>query len=926
MTSARAARPRRPTGLLRPFAAVLLALLATTARPQDDEPEAEPPPTTCRCALREACYHFLRAPVSAPDPCPCPKCVPGAEHPGDKAPEGWSQDCFLRKDLGCFLKRQAASWKLTCSVCTETKDCCKSANPARCPACQAGDAPSPWRKDAEKTLEERMAVERKLFDRGKPVIVIGRRFYVVTDVPSVRVMTPHAGARLLSGHEYAHVLVIRAEQALREFTAAFGSPRISRPIGIFLTERERDMEEVRETYFRNRNAPMIYSAYAGSSESAISEGFCLNGLCISVGRVGGSDTGIHQAVRHFLGNIFVTNWIVTSGELRTTPPWMFEGLGHWLGKRPENLKDEVYYLEGEVGPISGSGKAWDLDIARIAKRDGFRPIEEILAATSLGKLTYRDFQQCWGYFHVAMEDVPKKWAGLVSDLRRKTDVHQAFTKNLGWSADEFHRRFVDRLAGRRRTLEAGLQEGGPADATTIASERDPVKAAARIRAVGVPKDAATVQEILEACSREGDLVRETALLALRKTKDEAALLGGVTAALASGNPKVRASSARLVRTMRIAGARDAVRKLLGDPTWFVRAEAMLAAAAIRDFDAQRAMRESLGDGNPKLRIAACDALRTLGKDAHPHCVPLLVKCLDHADWQVRVAACEALGVVGDVEAVSALVTRMPNETARVFDAIRSALKALTGDDLGAKPEHWRSWWEREEARARERKGFPPPSKPAEADSRYAAEGRPTYHGVILWTARIGFVLDTSRSTNRLFTLPQDVADRILGGRTKSTVQEASAAEIGWTLRQLDDRTRFTMWAFGDDVLRWGSGLVPATASNADSAAGWAKAHTPAGETNFHGALKAALGIDEADPWSAALPSGPDTITFLTDGTPTSGEITDADVLAAWFAEVNRYPRVRTHTIAFGSLGVDEPLLQRMAASSGGEFRQVREMH
>ena len=32
----------------------------------------------------------------------------------------------------------------------------------------------------------------------------------------------------------------------------------------------------------------------------------------------------------------------------------------------------------------------------------------------------------------------------------------------------------------------------------------------------------------------------------------------------------------------------------------------------------------------------------------------------------------------------------------------------------------------------------------------------------------------------------------------------------------------------------------------------------------------ALGLDEADPWSAPLPSGPDTITFLTDRTPASG--------------------------------------------------------
>ena len=127
-----------------------------------------------------------------------------------------------------------------------------------------------------------------------------------------------------------------------------------------------------------------------------------------------------------------------------------------------------------------------------------------------------------------------------------------------------------------------------------------------------------------------------------------------------------------------------------------------------------------------------------------------------------------------------------------------------------------------------------------------------------------------------FEPPQDVADRLLGGRTQSTIQEVCAAEIAWTLRQFDERTRFAVWVFGDDVLRWGRGLVPATPSNADSAAGYVRGHTPAGETNFHGALAAALGLDEAGPDSASFAPGPDTITFLTDGTATSGELTDPE--------------------------------------------------
>ena len=70
-------------------------------------------------------------------------------------------------------------------------------------------------------------------------------------------------------------------------------------------------------------------------------------------------------------------------------------------------------------------------------------------------------------------------------------------------------------------------------------------------------------------------------------------------------------------------------------------------------------------------------------------------------------------------------------------------------------------------------------------------------------------------------------------------------------------------------------------------------------------------------------STPDTMTFLTDGLPTAGEITNSDVLLEWFTALNRYARVKTHVIAFGSRGVDIDLLRRMAEQNGGKFVHVR---
>ena len=102
------------------------------------------------------------------------------------------------------------------------------------------------------------------------------------------------------------------------------------------------------------------------------------------------------------------------------------------------------------------------------------------------------------------------------------------------------------------------------------------------------------------------------------------------------------------------------------------------------------------------------------------------------------------------------------------------------------------------------------------------------------------------------------------------------------------------------------------------------AQPPAGETNIHGALKAALGLHGQPTMDADLDPIPDTVYFLTDGSPTRGEITTADELLAWFSGLNRFAKVELHVIAMGNLGVDLPLLRRLADAGGGKFIHVPE--
>ena len=95
-------------------------------------------------------------------------------------------------------------------------------------------------------------------------------------------------------------------------------------------------------------------------------------------------------------------------------------------------------------------------------------------------------------------------------------------------------------------------------------------------------------------------------------------------------------------------------------------------------------------------------------------------------------------------------------------------------------------------------------------------------------------------------------------------------------------------------------------------------------TVHNGALKAALGLHGKPTMEADLDPIPDTVYFLTDGSPTRGEITTADELLSWFENLNRFAKVELHVIAMGNLGVDIQFLQRLAKVGGGEFIHVRE--
>jgi hypothetical protein len=241
---------------VRALLVLLLILLLTSLRSAALASAEEP---RCRCATSDACYHYLHSPVPAPrDACSCPRCTEKARHTGADVIAGWNPDCWTSKDLDCFLKRHAASWRLNCSACMAVTDCCKTPHPEWCPQC-GEDGKSPWKKDALNQINARLAVEKKRFNPRHAVAIVARHVYVVTDVPQAKVQCEN-GLRTLGTHEYAHLLAMRGEIAHREFSEKVGTPGTAVPVGVFVPGDERIAADVKAAYFRLARVPMIYSS------------------------------------------------------------------------------------------------------------------------------------------------------------------------------------------------------------------------------------------------------------------------------------------------------------------------------------------------------------------------------------------------------------------------------------------------------------------------------------------------------------------------------------------------------------------------------------------------------------------------------------------------------------------------------------------
>jgi hypothetical protein len=752
---------------------------------------------------------------------------------------------------------------------------------------------------------------------------------VVTDLHhEVKVPVEGGAPRLASGHEIAHLYAQRLENAWEDFCHYFG-PRVqlNKPTAVYLVRTNSREEQIQEKYFGGARTDAVRGA---SNDSRISGGLAANGFCACY-QEEGSDASMHAYCRHMVGHMLFSCWVKVAPFERECPVWASEGVAHFMEKLLPEHFDIAHYCANETTAPSGSPKDWDKKARGIAAR-GPDPIEVWFGRESLSRFTWEDRVRAWSVFDLALREDRDRFLKALTNIRNSSEEGPAFQDGFGFTPDTFQQRWIDRLLGKRPTLgEMKVEEdpeiAGARERARIRETQDPELLAGLVRGLHKITDLRVLEAVVGRLDHPSDLVRESILLVLRASDSLPVRDWLRTLGLQHKDSLGRAGVARVLGEQKDVAARGALELLLGDKHWLVRANAAQALARIGDKSSFPLLVKALAEKQEKAWIATADAVATFGersKDASVLTAPML----SHKDWQVRLTACRGLVKFGTEEALDALIDRYDLESGRIHKELKAAMVAVARDDLGANADTWRKWWAEQKARHGGKLPPEPPKSKNPADDRYAkpkpaTKDEPRYYGRRIFSKAVGFVLDTSGSMKSIINVVPDAVKRLGDVPATGTRAQIAQAALTEALKSMDPRTRFTLVFFASDVRPWKDGLVPAGA-NLDAAIGAVESATFDGETNIYGALKAALGLHERPTIDATLDPIPDTVYFLTDGSPTRGEITSTPELLSWFADLNRFAKVELHVIALGNLGVDLEFLRALADSGGGDFIHVPE--
>lgn len=261
--------------------------------------------------------------------------------------------------------------------------------------------------------------------------------------------------------------------------------------------------------------------------------------------------------------------------------------------------------------------------------------------------------------------------------------------------------------------------------------------------------------------------------------------------------------------------------------------------------------------------------------------------LDHATWQVRLAAVRSLRA--SKGSIGTIVGRLPEADARWRNEAGRTLKELTGREMPL--DAWPDWWRAnaEDFRAGRVNAAKAPEGP----------GRTTFYDVPLASTRVCFVIDRSGSMRE-------------GGRFQT-----ARKELLELIERLPDGARVNLAFFGGTTSFWAKTTRVLDAQARKDALRWVEEQGLESGTDLYRALEKAIGLVGWADSGRLREEGVDTLFVLSDGEATVGRLQDDELIARVIARRARYLRPVIHAVALNSAA---PSMRLLAELTGGEYR------
>jgi hypothetical protein len=366
--------------------------------------------------------------------------------------------------------------------------------------------------------------------------------------------------------------------------------------------------------------------------------------------------------------------------------------------------------------------------------------------------------------------------------------------------------------------------------------------------------------------------------------------------------------------------------LIGKPAaWQTRSRLLDVVGRIGRKGPAKEVHGALRDKDPRVRIAAIEAAVALKQ---PESAPFVATLLGDKEWPVRAAAVAALRKFRDPSTIGAAIDALGKETGRLREELSDLLSELTGQTLGTEARAWSTWWQAN------REGFvvaapseaaPAPGAPALPAAAAATKGGDefSYYGIKTRSDKVVFVLDISDSMNDdagETELPADGVPKRVGNlRPKIQVARDQLAQ---TIVDLPAGANFALITYNKFVKAWQEKPVPASKRWKNEALSYVLGIQASDATNIFDALELALSMGARGLADKYYASQVDTIFFLTDGKPTDGRIQDTAKILEEVRRINKFGKVRIHTIGVGYLH-DRPFLETLAKENGGTYVNVQ---